>query len=75
MEYITYRTAKGFKVVGKIHQDLDTFRMPVDVKIDTEGNPEIQKDSGRLAPLPRSKSIPLAGPSPTELRSIRTMFC
>ncbi len=29
MEYIVYRTQKGFKVVGKIHQDLDTFRMPV----------------------------------------------
>jgi aminopeptidase N len=43
MEYITYRTPKGFKVVGKIHQDLDTFRMPVDVKIDTEGNPEFKK--------------------------------
>ncbi len=43
MEYITYRTAKGFKVVGKIHQELDTFRMPVDVKIDTEGNPEFKK--------------------------------
>jgi aminopeptidase N len=43
MEYITYRTAKGFRVVGKIHQELDTFRMPVDVKVDTEGNPEFKK--------------------------------
>ena len=25
---------------GKISQDLDTFRMPVDLKIETEGNPE-----------------------------------
>jgi len=40
LEYIVYRTPKGFKVVGKLRQDLDTFRMPVDVKIDTEGNPE-----------------------------------
>jgi tetratricopeptide (TPR) repeat protein len=40
MEYIVYRTKKGFKVVGKIHQDLDTFRMPVEIRIDTEGNPE-----------------------------------
>lgn len=39
LEYITYRTAKGFKVVGKIHQPLDTFRMPVDVRVQTEGNP------------------------------------
>ena len=26
--------------LGKIAQDLDTFRMPVDVRIETEGNPE-----------------------------------
>ncbi len=26
--------------MGKISQDLDTFRMPVDLKIETEGNPE-----------------------------------
>ena len=43
IDYITYRTPKGFKVVGKIHQDLDTFRMPVEVKVDTEGNPETKK--------------------------------
>lgn len=43
MDYIVYRTPKGFKVVGKVHQDLDTFRMPVDVKVDTEGNPEFKK--------------------------------
>lgn len=43
MEYITYRNTKGFRVVGKVHQDLDTFRMPVDVKVDTEGNPEYKK--------------------------------
>lgn len=43
MEYITYRTPKGFKVVGKIEQDLDTFRMPVEVRVDTEGNPETKK--------------------------------
>jgi aminopeptidase N/predicted negative regulator of RcsB-dependent stress response len=43
LQYIVYRTPKGFKVVGKIRQDLDTFRMPVEVKIDTEGNPELKK--------------------------------
>jgi len=43
LEYITYRTPKGFKVVGKIHQDLDTFRMPVEIRVDTEGNPEFKK--------------------------------
>jgi tetratricopeptide (TPR) repeat protein len=40
IEYVIYRTHKGFRVVGKIKQPLDTFHMPVDLRIDTEGNPE-----------------------------------
>ncbi|MFZ0411401.1 MAG: tetratricopeptide repeat protein [Candidatus Acidiferrales bacterium] len=40
LDYIIYRTPKGFKVVGKVRQDLDTFRMPVQIRVDTEGNPE-----------------------------------
>jgi aminopeptidase N len=40
LEYTVLRTQQGFRVVGKINQDLDTFRMPVDLKIETEGNPE-----------------------------------
>jgi aminopeptidase N len=40
MEYTIFRTQKGFRVMGKISQDLDTFKMPVDLKIETEGNPE-----------------------------------
>jgi aminopeptidase N len=40
LEYTVYRTQKGFRIMGKIAQDLDTFRMPVDLKIETEGNPE-----------------------------------
>ncbi len=43
LQYITYRTPKGFQVVGTVKQDLDTFRMPVEVKVETEGNPEIKK--------------------------------
>ena len=35
LEYTILRTAKGFRVMGKIAQDLDTFRMPVDLKIET----------------------------------------
>jgi tetratricopeptide (TPR) repeat protein len=30
----------GFRVVGQIAQDLDLFRMPVDLKIDTDGKTE-----------------------------------
>ncbi len=40
LDYTIFRTQKGFRVMGKIAQDLDTFRMPVDLKIETEGNPE-----------------------------------
>ena len=40
LEYTIFRTQKGFRVMGKIAQDLDTFRMPVDLRIETEGNPE-----------------------------------
>ena len=40
MEYTVFRTQKGFRVVGKVTQDLDTFRMPVLLRVETEGNPE-----------------------------------
>jgi len=40
LEWTILRTQKGFRVQGKISQDLDTFRMPVDLRIETEGNPE-----------------------------------
>ena len=41
LEYTVFREQqKGFRVMGKITQDLDTFRMPVNLRIETEGNPE-----------------------------------
>ncbi|HEX8986172.1 MAG TPA: M1 family aminopeptidase [Bryobacteraceae bacterium] len=49
LDYTIYRTAKGpngqggFRVIGKVSQDLDTFRMPVELKVETEGNPEQQR--------------------------------
>jgi tetratricopeptide (TPR) repeat protein len=49
LDYTIYRVQKGpkgeggFRVMGKVSQDLDTFRMPVDLKIETEGNPEQQR--------------------------------
>ena len=33
----------GFRVVGQINQDLDLFRMPVELKIDTDGRTEERK--------------------------------
>jgi tetratricopeptide (TPR) repeat protein len=43
LEYTVFRTKEGFRVMGKIAQDLDTFRMPVDLNIETEGNPEVKR--------------------------------
>jgi len=34
---------KGFRIVGEISQDLDLFRMPVDVRVDTDGKSEESK--------------------------------
>ena len=43
-EYTIYRLGggKGFRVLGKVKQDMDTFRMPVELKIETEGEPEFE---------------------------------
>jgi hypothetical protein len=35
--------APGFRVVGEISQDLDLFRMPVELRIDTDGKTEEKK--------------------------------
>ena len=42
VKYTVYRLGsnKGFRVTGEIAQDLDLFRMPVDLKIDTDGKTE-----------------------------------
>ena len=41
-KYTVYRlgTNKGFRIVGAITQDLDLFRMPVSLRIDTDGRTE-----------------------------------
>jgi aminopeptidase N len=40
LEYTVFRREKNFRVLGKVAQDMDTFRMPVDLRIETDGNPE-----------------------------------
>jgi hypothetical protein len=42
LEYVTYRTKKGFRIVGKVKQNLDFFRMDVEIEVETEGNPEFK---------------------------------
>jgi len=41
-EYTVFRTKDGYKVMGRITQDLDLFRMPVELEILTDGDPEYQ---------------------------------
>jgi tetratricopeptide (TPR) repeat protein len=44
-KYAVYRLGnnKGFRTIGEIQQDLDLFRMPVELRIETDGKTEIQK--------------------------------
>jgi tetratricopeptide (TPR) repeat protein len=42
MEYVVYRTKKGFRIVGKAKQNLDVFHMDVEIEVQTEGNPEFK---------------------------------
>jgi aminopeptidase N len=43
MKYTVYRIKKGFRVVGEVTQDLDLFHMPLELKIDTDGQTEIKR--------------------------------
>jgi Peptidase family M1 domain/TPR repeat len=42
IEYVIYRTRKGFRLVGKVKQPLDTFHMDLQMRVETEGNPEMK---------------------------------
>ena len=44
-KFTVYRLGsnKGFRTVGSVAQDLDLFRMPVDLKVETDGKTEIRK--------------------------------
>jgi len=44
-KYSVYRlgNGKGFRVIGEIDQDLDLFRMPVELRIETEGKTVTKK--------------------------------
>ncbi len=44
-KYTVYRlgSGKGFRIVGEISQDLDLFRMPVELKVDTDGKTETKR--------------------------------
>ena len=44
-KYAVYRLGnnKGFRTIGEINQDLDLFRMPVELRVETDGKTEVQK--------------------------------
>ncbi|MBI4483478.1 MAG: hypothetical protein HY652_11390 [Acidobacteria bacterium] len=39
VEYMVYRTKSGFRVGGSIKQDLELFRVPLEIRIETKGKP------------------------------------
>jgi len=43
LKYTVFRIKKGFRVVGQISQDLDLFLMPLQLKIDTDGQSEMKR--------------------------------
>src|SRR5262245_7741886 len=42
-KYQVFRIKNGFRVVGEVSQDLDLFRMPMEVRVETDGKPEMKK--------------------------------
>jgi len=44
-KYSVFRlgNGKGFRVSGEITQDLDLFRMPMEIRVDTDGKPELKR--------------------------------
>jgi hypothetical protein len=44
-KYTVYRLGnnKGFRTVGSVSQDLDLFRMPIELRIETDGKTEVRK--------------------------------
>jgi aminopeptidase N len=43
LKYTVFRIRKGFRVVGQVSQDLDLFHMPLELKIDTDGQTEMKR--------------------------------
>jgi hypothetical protein len=39
LDYTVYRTREGYRIAGGISQDKDLFSMPVEVRVETEGEP------------------------------------
>jgi aminopeptidase N len=42
VDWVIYRTQEGFKVAGELKHELEIFRMPIPVRVETEGPPVTQ---------------------------------
>jgi len=44
-KYAVYRLGnnKGFRTIGEVQQDLDLFRMPIEMRVETDGKTEMKK--------------------------------
>jgi hypothetical protein len=79
MDWVIYRTQKGFRVGGQMKQQLEIFRMPIPIHIETEGPPTTQTvevvgprtdfPSRPSASRPRSRLTPTSPCSSTRRRS------
>jgi hypothetical protein len=43
LKYTTFRVKKGFRIAGQVSQDLDLFSMPLELKVDTDGQSELKR--------------------------------
>ncbi|HLY99721.1 MAG TPA: M1 family aminopeptidase, partial [Candidatus Angelobacter sp.] len=43
LKYTTFRIKKGFRITGQVSQDLDLFSMPLELKVDTDGQSELKR--------------------------------
>ena len=42
-DFVVYRRADGYEIMGQIEQDLDLFRMPIEIEVVTDGEPEFNE--------------------------------
>ncbi len=42
-DYTVFRTPDGYKIMGQINQDLDLFRMPLEIEVLTDGESEFRQ--------------------------------
>ena len=74
-KYSVYRLGnnKGFRTIGEVNQDLDLFRMPVELRVETDGKTETQKIDVVAVSYTHLKT-PVKGLPPSTRVSLHTYF-